>query len=64
MERGDRHAGWNRGSARAAHADVDYDFELDTTEGSVQARARELYEMYRTCRDPKAFDRLRERFLS
>jgi chloramphenicol 3-O phosphotransferase len=64
MERGDRHAGWNRGSARAAHADIEYDFELDTTDSSVPALARELHERYQTCRDPKAFDRLRERFLS
>lgn len=62
-ERGDRRAGWNRGSARAAHADVEYDFELDTTDRSVPTLARELYEMYQACRAPKAFDRLRERFL-
>jgi chloramphenicol 3-O phosphotransferase len=29
--RGERHAGWNRGSARAADADAIYDIEIDTT---------------------------------
>jgi chloramphenicol 3-O phosphotransferase len=64
IERGDRHAGWNGGSARAADADVVYDFELDTTDSSVAVLARKLDEAYEACRDPKAFDRLRERFLS
>jgi chloramphenicol 3-O phosphotransferase len=64
MERGDRHAGWNRGSARAAHADVEYDFELDTTNSPVLALARELHEKYKACCEPEALDRLRKRFLS
>jgi chloramphenicol 3-O phosphotransferase len=63
QERGDRHPGWNRGSARAAHADAEYDFELDTTATPVPVLARELYEWYQTCPEPTAFDRLRKRFL-
>ncbi|MCV6987127.1 hypothetical protein H7H78_17425 [Mycobacterium shinjukuense] len=62
-ERGDRHPGWNRGSARAAHADAEYDFELDTTTTPVPVLARELYRRYRLCREPQAFQRLRQRFL-
>ena len=56
--------GTNRGSARAAHADAEYDFELDSTDIAVPALARELLERYQTCRHPGAFDRLRKRFLS
>jgi chloramphenicol 3-O phosphotransferase len=55
--------GTNRGSARAAHADMEYDFELDTTDAAMPVLARELYDGYQTCRHPWAFDRLRERFL-
>ncbi|ETW22607.1 membrane protein [Mycobacterium gastri 'Wayne'] len=63
-ERGNRYPGWNRGSARAAHADAEYDFELDTTATPVPVLARELYERYQACGEPTAFDRLRKRFLS
>jgi chloramphenicol 3-O phosphotransferase len=62
-ERMGRVAGANRGSARAAHADVEYDFEMDTTETSMAALARELRDGYQTCRRPAAFGRLRNRFL-
>ena len=55
--------GTNRGSARAAYADVEYDFEIDTTDPPLPELARELHEKYQTCRHPEAFDRLRERFL-
>lgn len=64
LERGDRHPGWNRGSARAAHADAEYDFELDTTATPVHELARELHESYQACPYPMAFNRLRIRFLS
>lgn len=64
LERGDRHPGWNRGSARAAHADAEYDFELDTTATPVHELARELHESYQACPYPMAFNRLRKRFLS
>jgi chloramphenicol 3-O phosphotransferase len=63
-ERSGRVAGANRGSARAAHADLEYDFELDTTESPIAAVARELYEKYQGCRHPGAFGRLRTRFCS
>jgi chloramphenicol 3-O phosphotransferase len=63
-ERGNRLAGVNRGSARAAHADTEYDFEIDTTDALLPELARELYERYQTCRHPGAFDRLCKRFLS
>lgn len=42
LERGDRHPGWNRGSARAAHADAEYDFELDTTATPVHELASRI----------------------
>jgi chloramphenicol 3-O phosphotransferase len=60
--RGDRHPGWSRGSARAAHADAEYDFEVDTTATPVTVLARRLYERYRACPEPTAFNRLRKRF--
>jgi chloramphenicol 3-O phosphotransferase len=63
-ERGDRYAGWNRGSARAAHADAEYDFELDTTATPAPALARHLHQRYLACREPGAFHRLQKRFLS
>lgn len=61
---GDRHPGWARGSARAAHADAEYDVEVDTTATPVSVLARRLYERYRSGPEPVAFDRLRMRFLS
>src|SRR5262249_33617950 len=51
-ERGARHPGWDRGSARAAHADAEYDFELDTTATPAPAPARELHERYQACLQP------------
>lgn len=64
QKRGNRYPGWNRGSARAAHADAEYDFELDTTATPVQMLARDLHDRYRACREPTAFNRLHKRFLS
>jgi chloramphenicol 3-O phosphotransferase len=63
IERG-RLAGCNRGSTRAAHADAQYDFELDTTDIPVPTLARELHDSYLSCPHPAAFDRLRKRFLA
>lgn len=34
--RGNRHAGWNRGSARSAHAHSLYDLTVDTTDQSPE----------------------------
>lgn len=62
--RGNRLAGVNRGSARAAHAHTEYDFEIDTTDGPMPELARELYERYQSCCQPGAFGRLRSRLLS
>ncbi|CAM4341153.1 Chloramphenicol 3-O phosphotransferase [Mycobacterium basiliense] len=62
QERGDRYPGWNRGSARAAHADTEYDVELDTTATPVAELARGLYTSYLACQEPTAFNRLRKRF--
>lgn len=62
-ERSGRIAGANRGSAVAAHADMEYDFELDTTEVGTQALARELCEKYQALPHSTAFDRLHERFI-
>jgi chloramphenicol 3-O phosphotransferase len=56
--------GTNRGSARSAHADVEYDFEIDTTYAPLPELARELHEGYQACRHPAAFERLRKRFAS
>jgi chloramphenicol 3-O phosphotransferase len=56
--------GTNRGSARAAHADLSYDFEIDTTDAPLSELARELHEKNQACRHPEAFDRLRKRFVS
>jgi chloramphenicol 3-O phosphotransferase len=61
-ERSGRTAGANRGSARAAHADLEYDFEVDTTDVPIPAVAQELHEKYQACPHPGSFDRLRERF--
>lgn len=52
LERGDRHPGWNRGSARAAHADAEYDFELDTTATPVHELARSCMRAIKPARTP------------
>jgi chloramphenicol 3-O phosphotransferase len=63
-ERSGRVAGANRGSARAAHADAEYDVEIDTTDGQLAALAQELHSKYLACPHPEAFGRLRKRLLS
>lgn len=62
-ERTGRIAGASRGSAVAAHADMEYDFELDTSDAVTQALARELHERYKALPGSAAFDRLRKRFI-
>lgn len=59
-----RIAGANRGSARAAHADLEYDVELDTTGTPVTELARRLLADLEACPNPQAFWRLRKRFAS
>jgi chloramphenicol 3-O phosphotransferase len=61
-ERGDRLTGANRGSARAAHADMEYDFEIDTTGLTLPELAQALLERYQSCSQPAAFGRLHKRF--
>lgn len=63
-ERGGRIAGSNRGSAVLAHADMEYDFELDTTGVAPQVLAQDICEKYQALPRPTAFDRLRRRFIS
>jgi chloramphenicol 3-O phosphotransferase len=58
-----RIAGANRGSAVAAHADMEYDVELDTTEAGTQALAQGLHEKCQALPRSTAFDRLRTRFI-
>lgn len=59
-ERSGRVAGANRGSAGAAHADAEYDVEIDTTDGQLAALAQELHSKYLACLHPEAFGRLRK----
>jgi chloramphenicol 3-O phosphotransferase len=61
-ERGDRLIGANRGSARAAHADMEYDFDIDTTGIPLPELARDLLDKYQTCSQPAAFEHLHKRF--
>jgi chloramphenicol 3-O phosphotransferase len=64
IARGDRHGGWNRGSARAAHTNAEgiYDLQLDSTERPPSVLARELLERLGSGPPPDAFARLRDRF--
>ena len=57
--RGDRHAGWNRGSARAAHAHAIYDVEIDTTSLPPNVLAQQLVDRLAACPSPTAFATLR-----
>jgi chloramphenicol 3-O phosphotransferase len=57
--RGDRHAGWNRGSARAAHAYAIYDVEIDTTSLPPNMLAQQLVDQLAACPSPTAFATLR-----
>jgi len=61
VERGDRIGGVNRGSARAAHEDLEYDFEIETTGIPLPALASDLQDKYQGCPKPAAFERLRKR---
>jgi chloramphenicol 3-O phosphotransferase len=63
-ERFGRVAGANRGSALAAHTDLEYDFELDSTDVPIPALAAELHEKLQACPRPAAFERLRKRLLT
>ncbi|MBI3929376.1 MAG: hypothetical protein HY319_27770 [Armatimonadetes bacterium] len=60
--RGDRHGGWNRGSATAAHRYAIYDIEIDTTDHPPRVLAEQLKARLAGCPEPTAFQQLRERF--
>jgi chloramphenicol 3-O phosphotransferase len=62
MSRGDRHAGWDRGSARYAHHDATYDFSVDTTDQGPFQCALEIKRALANDARPKAFDEMRRRF--
>jgi chloramphenicol 3-O phosphotransferase len=61
--RGNRFAGWNRGSARAAHANAEYcyDLQIDTTSDSPDACADKIKTAFDGGLRPRAFASLRER---
>lgn len=61
--RGDRHPGWDRGSARFAHRDAIYDLTVDTTAEPPDAIARRIRNLLESETMPTAFDQLRAKFL-
>lgn len=63
--RGDRHAGWNRGSARYAHRNAcgHYDLEIDTTKEAPEACAKKLKAALDGGLAPVAFQMLRAELL-
>lgn len=61
-DRGDRHEGWNRGSARAAHRHCpSYDLEIDTTQLSPAAAAEKIKHLLEGHQAPSAVPQLRRR---
>jgi chloramphenicol 3-O phosphotransferase len=60
--RGDRHIGWNRGSARAAHREAVYDLEVDTSAATPEACAHQIKQALDGGLEPAAFATLRGRF--
>jgi hypothetical protein len=58
--RGDRHAGWNRGSARAARAHAIYDVEIDTTSVPPNRLAQQLVDEHEDGDDEVHLDGDRE----
>ncbi len=60
--RGDRHAGWDRGSARFAHHDAIYDMTVDTTDHDPEQCALEIKRALADNARPKAFAKMRRRF--
>jgi chloramphenicol 3-O phosphotransferase len=63
IARGDRHPGWDRGSARFAHHDASYDFTVDTTDHDPQQCAREIKSALANNAQPKAFEEMRRLFI-
>ncbi len=64
IQRGDRHAGWDRGSARYAHHDAIYDLKIDTTFESPQQAALEIKAALDAGLAPGAFVEMRSKFLA
>jgi chloramphenicol 3-O phosphotransferase len=61
--RGDRHPGWDRGSARFAHHDAIYDLRIDTTFESPAQAAADLRRALESGLNPGAFAEMRRKFL-
>jgi chloramphenicol 3-O phosphotransferase len=63
IQRGDRHTGWDRGSAHYAHHDAIYDLKIDTTFESPQRAACEIKAALDAGLKPGAFVEMRRKFL-
>lgn len=64
MQRGDRHPGWDRGSARYAHHDAIYDLRIDTTFEAPAEAAQEVKAALDAGLKPGAFSEMHRKFLS
>jgi chloramphenicol 3-O phosphotransferase len=62
IERGDRCAGWHRGSAMFAHRHCQYDHTVDTTDRDPASCAANVKAFLDRTPTPKAFSRMRERY--
>ncbi len=61
--RGNRHAGWNRCSARYASMDAIYDLSLDTGANCPEECAAQLRQALEQGLEPRAFSLMQEKFL-
>ena len=55
--------GWNRSSAAVTHANMIYDFEIDSTNLSVQDTAEQIIVAYKSTPNPTAFKTLAQKIL-
>jgi chloramphenicol 3-O phosphotransferase len=62
--RGDRHGGWDRGSARYAHHDARYDLRIDTTHQTPWGCAEEIKHALHRGLAQSAFEEMRWRYLA
>lgn len=62
--RGDRHPGWDRGSARYAHHDAIYDLTVDTTLMTPEQEAARIKQALDARPEGDAFGQMRRKFLS
>ncbi|MGO9466537.1 MAG: phosphotransferase-like protein [Isosphaeraceae bacterium] len=60
--RGDRHAGWARGSGRIAHQDAIYDLLVDTSHESAERCSDRIKAALDAGLKPTAMDEMRQRF--